>query len=188
MARRTVVLVEGPSDRVALECLAERLACDLAARAVAIVDVGGLTNFRAYLLRYGPLGQRLRIAGLCDFNECAVLQRALASSGWPAELTLESLPAHGFFVCRGDLEDKLLAAVGVPTVLRLIEQHGDLPRFRSMQRQLAYRSASLETQVRHLMTQKKIAYAPALNAALRLSRVPAPLANVLRYATASTEP
>ncbi len=186
MGARTVVLVEGASDRLALEALAERLALNL--DRVQIQDVGGVTNFRSFLLRYGPLGEGRRVAGLCDFPEWPIVLNALAASGVGSPLSFATLRDCGFFVCRADLEDELLAAVGAPTVLRIIEQHGDRPRFRSMQRQLPYRSLSLETQVRHLMTQKKIAYAPALIAALSLSRVPPPLADVLRYATAATRP
>lgn len=171
---RTVVLVDGASDRLALNL--DR---------VQIQDVGGVPNFRCFLLRYGPLGEGRRLAGLCDFPEWPRVLNALEASGVGSLLSFATLRDCAFFVCRADLEDELLAAVGVPAVLRIIERHGDLPRFRTMERQLAYRSAPLETQVRHLMTQKQIAYAPSLIAALSLSRIPAPLTDVLRYAMAA---
>ena len=114
-------------------------------------------------MRYGPLVKGFgRTAGLCDFKEWPVVLRALASSGGGSPLAFGTLRDYGFFVCRRGLEDEWLQVVGAPTVLRIIEEHGDLPRFRRMQRQLAYRSTPLETQVRHLMTQKKIAYASSL--------------------------
>ena len=46
---RAVVLVEGASDRAALEVLAERRGRDLSAERVAIVAMGGATNIAHYL-------------------------------------------------------------------------------------------------------------------------------------------
>ena len=187
VATRTVVLVEGRSDRVALERLAGRLGYDLAAAGVTVVDVGGVTNFRSYLMRYGPQGQKRRLAGLCDEGERRIVLRALEAAGVGSQLTVDDMPRLGFFTCEGELEDELLAAVGPEAVLAIIEQNGDLPRFRIMQRQLLYRSASLHTQVRYLMTQKKIAYAPRLIDALDLAAVPQSLAQVLEFAMRDEE-
>lgn len=178
----TVVLVEGPSDRIALETLAHRLNFDLAAAEIRVLDIGGVTNFRAQLTCWGPRGMNQRLAGLCDQGEATVVLRALAASGVAPGVTLDTMAAHGFFVCQGELEDELLAALGVPALLQVIERHGDLPRFRTMQRQLVYRTAPLDVQVRYLMTQKKIAYAADLIYALDLNRVPAPLSAVLQFA------
>ena len=178
----TMVLVEGMSDRLALERLASRLGYDLDAVDVRVVDVGGVTNFRANLIRYGPQGEGFRILGLCDEGEGPIVLRALQESGMGSDLTRETMAAVGFFMCEGELEDELLRAVGVPAVLRIIEQQGNLRRFRTLQRQLAYRDAPLTVQVRHLMTQYKIAYAPLLIDALDLADIPHPLTAVLDYA------
>ena len=51
---RSVVLVEGASDRVALHTLAECLGRDLDAEGVEVVAMGGITNTRAFATRYGP--------------------------------------------------------------------------------------------------------------------------------------
>lgn len=182
LARRTVVLVEGRSDRLALERLADRLGHDLTVAEVEIVDVGGVTNFRSHLMRFGPMGENLRLAGLCDAGERQIVLRALQGAGVADHLTPDAMASLGFFVCEGELEDELLKAVGVPAMLQIIEQNGDLPRFRTMQRQLVYRAASVETQVRYLMTQKKIAYAPHIIDALDLARVPNVLSAVLDFA------
>lgn len=63
---RTVVLVEGTSDQLALEALAERRGRDRAAEGVAVVPMGGATNIRRFLDRFGPHGLDVRLAGLCD--------------------------------------------------------------------------------------------------------------------------
>jgi hypothetical protein len=51
---RAVVLVEGLSDRLALEILARRRGRDLAADGVAVIAMYGATNLGRYLERYGP--------------------------------------------------------------------------------------------------------------------------------------
>jgi hypothetical protein len=51
---RAVVLVEGLSDRLALEALARRRGRDLAADGVAVIAMHGATNLGRYLERYGP--------------------------------------------------------------------------------------------------------------------------------------
>ena len=48
---RTVVLVEGASDRVALHTLAGRLGRDLEVEGVRVVAMGGITNTRAFAAR-----------------------------------------------------------------------------------------------------------------------------------------
>ena len=53
---RSVVLVEGASDRVALHTLAGRLGRDLEVEGVRVVAMGGITNTRAFATRYGPRG------------------------------------------------------------------------------------------------------------------------------------
>ena len=74
MTRRAVILVEGESDRVALETLAARGGDDLAAQGVAVISMTGVTNARAYLVRFAASP---RLAVLCDDREAAgvVLKR-----------------------------------------------------------------------------------------------------------------
>src|SRR5262245_53720436 len=62
---RAVVLVEGESDRCAVEALAGRRGRDLAAERVAVVPIGGAQAIGRVLRRYGPAGLDLRLAGIC---------------------------------------------------------------------------------------------------------------------------
>lgn len=48
-----VVLVEGVSDQVAVEVLAERRGRDLAVERIAVVPIGGATSIRSFLDRFG---------------------------------------------------------------------------------------------------------------------------------------
>ena len=63
---RAVVLVEGISDRVAVEALAARRGRDLDAARVAVVALGGAQAIGRVLARFGPQGLDVALAGLCD--------------------------------------------------------------------------------------------------------------------------
>lgn len=65
----TVVLVEGLSDKSAVEALAERRGRSLTAEGIEVVAMGGATNIAAYVGKFGPSGRDLRLAGLCDAGE-----------------------------------------------------------------------------------------------------------------------
>src|ERR671926_89488 len=68
---RAVVLVEGISDRVALEALAERRGRDLAAEGVSIVPMGGAQAIGRFLEHFSGLD--VALAGLCDAGEEQVI-------------------------------------------------------------------------------------------------------------------
>ena len=74
---RAVVLVEGISDKLALETLALRRGRDLAAEGVSVLPVGGAQAFGRFLNLYGPGGSDVGLAGLCDAGEEGELRRAL---------------------------------------------------------------------------------------------------------------
>lgn len=176
---RTVILVEGMSDQVAIEALAERLGRSLDAESVAVVPMNGVTAIRAFLQLYGPSGFKLNLAGLCDEKEEQVFIRALEGEGLGAGLTRSTMEALGFFVCVHDLEDELIRALGGPAVERVIDQNGDLEAFQRMQQQPTYRQASLEEQVAAFVSGRKIEYAPLLVDELDLANVPGPLSGLL---------
>ena len=66
---RAVVLVEGLSDRSAVEALALRRGRDFAAEGVSVIPIGGAQAIRRALALYGPTGLDLALAGLCDAGE-----------------------------------------------------------------------------------------------------------------------
>jgi len=74
---RAVVLVEGTSDRLAVETLAARRGRDLAAEGVVVVPAGGAHAMGGFLEQLGPHGRGARLAGLCDAR---VLSSPLRSS------------------------------------------------------------------------------------------------------------
>src|SRR5215212_5392265 len=107
---RAVVLVEGVSDQVALEALAERRGRNLSAEDISILPMGGATNIRSFLDLFGPQGLDLRLAGLCDAGEEGDFRRALDQAGLGSNLSRADMEALGFYVCVADLEDELIRA------------------------------------------------------------------------------
>src|SRR5262245_19490353 len=103
-----VVLVEGISDRVALETLAAGRGRNLADEEVEIVPLGGADAIGAFLERF----RGVRIAGLCDAGEQGVFQRALERAGYGSGLTRAEMAEFGFHICVADLEDELIRALG----------------------------------------------------------------------------
>jgi hypothetical protein len=178
---RTVMLVEGISDRRALEALAGRRGVDLHTEGVAIVPIGGAQAIGSFLERFGPRGLDLRLAGLCDAPEERHFRRGLERAGLGSDLSRTDMEELGFFVCVANLEDELIRALGVDSVEQLIDAQGELGSFRTYQKQPAHRERTLEEQLWGFMWNRKIRYAPLLVDALDLNRVPRPLHRLLEH-------
>src|SRR5437870_8198789 len=116
MDTRAVVLVEGISDKVALETLAARHSRDLEAEGVSIVPIGGAQAIGRFLARFGPRGLGVTVAGLCDVGEESDFRRALEQAGLGTDLTRAEMESLGFYVCVADLEDELIRALGSDSV------------------------------------------------------------------------
>lgn len=161
-APHAVVLVEGASDLVALETLAQRRGRDLSAEGVVVEAIGGAQAIRRALARHDGA----RVVGLVDAGEASGFRRALDE----------------VFVCEPDLEGELIRALGADEVQRVLDAHGDLGPFRTLQKQPSWRGRPVEEQLRRFMGSggsRKIQYARYLVEALDLYCVPAPLDGVL---------
>lgn len=166
---RTVVLVEGESDRVALQTLACRLDIDIDGREAELVVMNGVTNLRRHLAETGEAAVVL----LHDIGEAAYVDRALARCGGPA-------PAR--FACDLDLEDELVRSLGVPGTLAVIDAAGDLPKWETLVAQPHHRDRPEAQVLRRFFgttSGRKARYAQLLVDALDLDRVPEPLAGAL---------
>ena len=184
MRARSIVLVEGVSDRHALEALAERRGRNLGAERVSIVPMGGAQAIGSFLDLYGPGGLDLRLAGLCDAAEERDFRRGLERAGFGTNLTRAEMERLGFYVCIADLEDELIRALGPDSVEQVVEAQGELGSFRTLQKQPAWRGHPLDEQLRRFMGsggRRKIRYARLLVEALDLSRMPRPLDRVLGH-------
>lgn len=181
---RAVVLVEGLSDRMAVEALAERLDRDLAAEGVSVVPIGGAQAIRSALEIYGPSGLGLALAGLCDAGEERSFLRGLEHAGLGTDLTRPDMERLGFFVCTADLEDELIRALGADVAEQVVAAHGDIDPFRTLQKQPEWRGRPLHEQLRRFFGSgggRKIRYGRFLVDALELDRVPRPLEGVLAH-------
>jgi hypothetical protein len=176
-----VVLVEGISDKVALEALARRLDRDLDAEGILILPIGGAQAIRKVLDRLGPGGLGVRLAGLCDAAEERHFQRALERAGFGSNLGRADLEALGFYVCDADLEDELVRSLGAAAVERVIEAEGEWASFQTFRKQPAKRRLTREGQLHGFMWNRKIRYARLLVDALSLDQVPRPLDRVLAH-------
>ena len=158
-----VVLVEGITDRIALEAVAARLGRDLARDGVEIVPIGGAQAIRRAFAPYA--GER--VAGLCDAGEERWFRRVLGDAT---------------YVCVADLEDELLRAVGTSRVEGVLAAQGDLDTFRNFQNQPHWRGRPVEAQLRRWLRasdRRGKRYPPLLIAALEPDEIPRPLMGVL---------
>ncbi|MET1059231.1 MAG: TOPRIM nucleotidyl transferase/hydrolase domain-containing protein [Nocardioides sp.] len=179
---RTAALVEGNSDLVALQTLAERRGRDLAGEGIEVVAMGGITNTRAFASRYGPRGLGVRLAGLYDAPEEGKLRRGLAAAGLDTALAPDGPEALGFYRCSADLEDELIRALGVEAVEAVIEDAGETNSLRLLAGMPAQRDWPRAAVLRRFLgsrSGRKARYAALLVDALEPDRGPDPLEAVL---------
>ena len=160
-----VVLVEGDSDRGAVEALSRRLGHDPVDGDVIVVSMGGVTNVGHYLKLYREAD---KIAILCDIPEASYVRKAVERH--PDEV--------GVFACEADLEDELIRAVGLEWMLDFIHRQGELATFHIMQKQPAQRERTLHQQIHRFMgikSGRKVRYATDLGGQIPLNVVPQPL-------------
>jgi hypothetical protein len=181
---RAAILVEGTSDLVAIEALADHRGVDLDGAGVTLVPMGGAQAIGHFLAVFVPQG--LRLAGLCDAAEESEFMRGLERAGLGSNLTRDTMEEIGFFVCVEDLEDELIRAHGAAAVEEVIEAEGDLGSFRTLQKQPAWQGRPVEEQLRRFMGSggsRKIRYARRLVDALDPTKIPRPLNEVLAHVT-----
>lgn len=181
---RAVILVEGMSDQMALQTLAERQGRDLDAEGVSILPMGGATTIGHFLILFGPQGRNLELAGLCDAGEEEDFRKALERVGLGSGLDRDGMEGLGFYVCVEDLEDELIRALGPQRVEEIIESEGEMATFRRFQAQPAQRERPLDRQLRRFMgtrSGRKIRFGGLMVAALEPDRTPRPLAAVLEH-------
>jgi hypothetical protein len=181
---RAIVLVEGISDQIALETLAARRGRNLEREGISVVPIGGAQAIGRFLARFGPQGSDAKVAGLCDVGEEAVFRRSLERAGFGSDLSRAQMERLGFYVCVADLEDELIRALGHASVEAVLDTHGDLGSFRTLQKQPAWRGEPVEAQLRRFMgsaDRRKTRYARLLVDALDLAQIPRPLDGVLRH-------
>ncbi len=169
---RAVVLVEGRSDRAALDTAALLLGRDLAAERVAVVAMDGVTNLVRCAATAAAVAPGVPVVALVDAAEDRWVRRALQRI--PVPVALER--------CYLDLEDELLRALGTSRALDVLAASGELAAFRMLQGQPAQRPRPIEAQLHRFLgvaSGRKERLARALTAALAPDELPPPIRAVL---------
>jgi OLD-like protein len=159
-----VVLVEGVTDRIALEAVAAKLGRDLAAEGIEIVPIGGAQAIRRAYAQY----EGRRVGGLCDAGEERWFRRVLGDAT---------------YVCVRDLEDELIRALGPGRVQEVVAAQGELETFRNFQNQVFWRGRPVERQLQRWLQNggRQHRYPPLLVEAMKIEEIPQPLAGVLAH-------
>jgi hypothetical protein len=158
-----VVLVEGITDRLALEAVARRLGLSL--DGIEIVPIGGAQAIRRAFAGY----EGERVVGLCDAGEERWFRRVLGDAT---------------YVCDKDLEDELIRALGAERVQDVVAAQDELETFRSFQNQVFWRGRPVERQLRRWLQNggRYRRYPPLLIETMAPEEIPSPLRGVLEAA------
>ncbi|MEU4689521.1 TOPRIM nucleotidyl transferase/hydrolase domain-containing protein [Actinoplanes sp. NPDC023714] len=157
-AAAAVVLVEGITDRIALETAARVRGRDLGGEGVVVVPIGGAHAIGRTLAELG----RTPVAGLCDRREAGMFRDQVTT-----------------VVCDRDLEEELIRAAGLDAVAAIFAAEGDLRSFRSFQKQPAWRGQELPAQMYRFIrssSRRNLRYARLLTE----RAVPPPLDEILK--------
>jgi len=179
-----LVLVEGRSDKAAVEVLAGRRGRILGGAGLQVVAMGGATSIGHFLALLGPRGINARLTGLCDAGEEGYVRWSLEQGGLGSVTSRAGMEALGFYVCTADLEDELIRAAGTAAVEQIVQAQGELRSFRIFQQQPAQRGRSTPDQLHRFMgtrSGRKSQYARLLAAALDPAQIPRPLDRVLAH-------
>lgn len=181
---RTIVIVEGGTDKLALTLAARRLGRNIEAEDIALMPIGGAHAITRFLEELAGKDSQVRIAGLCDEGEEGVFRAALERAGYGSNLSRNELERLGFFVCSADLEDELIRAVGIPAISRLTELEGDAQAWYTFQRQPAWQGQATHQQFRRFVrsvSDRNVRYIRAILEALEPSQLPRPLQLLLAH-------
>jgi hypothetical protein len=181
---RTIVLVEGVTDELALTLAAQRSGRDLKAEGVSIIPINGAHAISRFLVRLAAEEPGAKLAGLYDEGEEEVIRAALERAGYGPNLDRSRLEAFGFFACILDLEDELIRAVSESDLSSLIEVEGDAQPWRTFRNQHAWRGRPVDQQFRRFIrsvSERNSRYIRAIVETIDPSRLPRPLRLLLDY-------
>jgi hypothetical protein len=148
---RTIVLVEGVTDELALTLAARRSGRDLKAEGVSVVLINGAHAISRFLRQLAAEEPGAKLAGLYDEGEEEVIRAALERAGYGPNLDRSQLEGVGFFACIADLEDELIRAASETDLSRLVELEGDAQPWRTFRNQHAWHGRPVDQQFRRFI-------------------------------------
>ena len=181
---RTIVVVEGVTDQLALTLAARRSGRDLDAEGVSVVPIHGAHAIGRFLRQLAAEEPGAKLAGLYDEGEEEVIRVALERAGCGPNLDRSRLEGIGFFACVADLEDELIRAASETNLSRLIELQGDAQPWRTFRNQHAWHARPVDQQFRRFIrsvSERNRRYIRAIVETIDLSRLPRPLRLLLDY-------
>jgi len=181
---RTIVLVEGVTDELALMLAARRSGRDLEAEGVSVVPINGAHAISRFLQRLAAEEPRANLAGLYDEGEEEVIRAALERAGYGPCLDRSGLERVGFFACSADLEDELVRAAGVTILSTLIELEGNTQPWHTFRKQRAWQGRPVDQQFRRFIrsvSDRNSRYIRAIVETIDPSKLPRPLRLLLDY-------
>ena len=181
---RTIVLVEGLTDELALTLAAQRSGCDLEAQGVSVVPINGAHAISRFLRHLAAEEPEAKLAGLYDEGEEGVVRAALERAGYGPNLDRGGLEEIGFFACIADLEEELIRAASETELLSLIELAGDSQPWRKFRNQHAWHGRPVDQQFHRFIrsvSERNSRYIRAIVETIELPRLPRPLRLLLNH-------
>ena len=183
-AVRTIVLVEGVTDELALTLAARRSGRDLEAEGVSVIPINGVHAIGRFLKQLAAEEPQANLVGLYDEGEEEVIRAALERAGYGPRLDRSGLERFGFFACSADLEDELVRAAGEAVLSRLIELEGDAQPWRTFRKQHAWQGRPADHQFRRFIRSqsgRNSRYIRAIVETIDPSDLPRPIRMLLDY-------
>ncbi|MEV8353945.1 ATP-dependent endonuclease [Streptomyces niveus] len=119
LTSRKLLFVEGPSDRMLCEKVAELIGLEFDRIGVTIVELGSGNSFTTAYRILGPEGFNLPIFGITDEDKRIDWAKAVG-------IDANDLESRGYMVCDPDLEGMYAIALGRSRMLELIASSADL--------------------------------------------------------------
>jgi putative ATP-dependent endonuclease of OLD family len=113
LTARKIFFVEGRSDVIVVETIAEQLGLRLDRESVAVVGLDGGDSFPSAYKMLSEPGFGVPAAGMLDEDKRAAWAKGLGVPG-------ADLEAHGYLVCQPDLEGMYVQSLGVERALNLL--------------------------------------------------------------------
>jgi hypothetical protein len=181
---RTIIVVEGVTDQLALTLAARRAGRNFEADGVNVVPIHGAHAMSRFLRQVAVDEPEARLAGLYDMGEERVIRTALERGGFGATLDHRQLERLGFFACDADLEEELIRATGEANLSRLIEREGDAQPWHRFRSQSAWRGRPVDQQFHRFIrsvSERNSRYIRAMVETIDPSRLPRPLRLLLDH-------
>lgn len=121
LTARRIITVEGLSDRVVLERVAELTDRNLDRLGVSVIETDGSAEIKAIAKLFGPSGFDLKISRLIDLDAQATTEAATG-------IAVAAFSSSSVWVSNVDLEAEYVQALGASDVLAALQRSGQFSR------------------------------------------------------------